>query len=148
MFFRREKPRQTTFDDRLEALRRAGFDVQPEPQASGRAARVVRDGCAAVIAEGPGGSALIRTRPGVLIHGEIAALVDGGFQKFFMTPGGIRRPALAAELKAVHNFQEDLREALGLETLYNEAMGTVSNLYLYDRLEGRDRGTPRRAWEL
>ena len=55
--------------------------------------------------------------------------------------------ALASELKAVHAFQEDLREALGLVSLYNESLGTVSTEYLYDRVQGRDRGVPKRPWE-
>ena len=67
--------------------------------------------------------------------------MDGGFQKFFLTPHGTRKPALAHELKAVQEFQEDLREAMGLVSLYNESLGTVSNQYIYDRVEGRDKGT-------
>ena len=54
---------------------------------------------------------------------------------------------LAEELKGVHEFQEDLREALGLESLYNESLGTVSTQYLYDRVKDRDRGAPKRPWE-
>jgi hypothetical protein len=77
----------------------------------------------------------------------IAKLVDGGFQKFFLAPDGSRKPALASELKGIHEFQEDLREALGLESLYNESLGTVSTQYLYDRVQDRDRGVPKRPWE-
>jgi len=43
--------------------------------------------------------------------------------------------------------QEDLREALGQISLYNEALGTVSTFYLYDRVRNRDKGVPKRAWE-
>jgi hypothetical protein len=148
MFFRREKPRATTFEERLDALRRAGFHVDPEPGGTGRQVRVSRDGCAAVVAEGPEGSAEVRSRAGLLVNGDIAALVDAGFQKFFLTHNGLRKPALAPELRAIHGFQEDLREALGLKSLYNESMGTVSDLYQYDRVEDRDRGVPQRAWEI
>jgi len=148
MFFRREKPREITFQDRLEALRQAGFELQPEAGGRETAVRVLRDGCASVIA--PAGEAGVRiaVRPGRLLKGEVAALVDGGFQKFFQSPGGARKPALAPELKALHRFQEDLREALGLTSLYNESLGTVSNLYFYDRVRDRDRGVPRRPWEV
>jgi hypothetical protein len=86
-------------------------------------------------------------RAGILVGGEIATLVDGGFQKFFRTPSGKNKPALASELKALHDFQEELREALGIENLYNEALGTVSTYYLYDRVKDRDRGVPKRVWE-
>jgi hypothetical protein len=78
---------------------------------------------------------------------EIGTLTDGGFQKFFMTPSGKRKPALAEELTAIQNFQEDLREAFGLTSLYNESLGTVSNKYLYDRVEGRDDAPHHKPWE-
>ena len=84
---------------------------------------------------------------GVVMSGEIGALVDGGFQKFFQTPTGKRKPALAADLHGLHDFQEDLREALGQDSLYNESLGTVSTLYLYDRVKDRDKGVAKREWE-
>ena len=95
----------------------------------------------------PDGTPHVVERAGLLMGDEVGALVDGGFQKFFQTPGGKRQPALASQLKALHDFEEDLREALGQESLYNEALGTVSTYYLYDRVKGRDQGVPKRAWE-
>ena len=68
-------------------------------------------------------------------------------QKFFLTPSGKRQPAQAADLSGLHDFQEDLKEALGQVSLYNEALGTVSTFYLYDRVRDRDKGVPKRAWE-
>ena len=143
MFFRRERPRQPTFEDRLENTKKAGFAAAP---IDGGHLKLTRDGCAAVL-ENAGGQPRIVHRAGLLIGGEIAALVDVGYQKFWQTPAGKRKPAMAAELKALHDFEEDLREALGKESLYNEALGTVSTYYLYDRLQDRDRGIPKRAWE-
>ena len=35
-----------------------------------------------------------------------------------------------------------------MESLYNESLGTVSTFYNYDRLKDRDRGVPKRAWEV
>ena len=35
-----------------------------------------------------------------------------------------------------------------MTSLYNEAMGTVSNMYLYDRVAGRDQGTNDKAWDV
>ena len=40
-----------------------------------------------------------------------------------------------------------MKEALGQVSLYNEALGTVSTLYLYDRVKDRDKGVAKRAWE-
>ena len=70
-------------------------------------------------------------------------LVDGGFQKFFRTPTGKKKPALADELKELHAFEADLKDHLGLKSLYNEGLGTVSTLYQYDRVKDRDRGVPK-----
>ena len=145
MFFRRERPKVLTFDDHMSAARAAGFKT--ESVGSGKT-RVERNGIAAVLAAGADGVPGVTERAGVVMGKEIGTLTDGGFQKFFTTPSGKRKPALAEELKEIHNFQEDLREALGLTTLYNESLGTVSNLYLYDRVEGRDRGDHDKPWEV
>jgi hypothetical protein len=142
MFFRRQTPKPITFDERLNSLRKAGFTVAP---VDGRV-RVERNGCAAVLAPEMDGTVRVVERPGLLLHGEIGALLDGGYQKFFRTPSGRRKPALAQELQAIHGFSEDLREALGLVSLYNESLGTVSRYYMYDRVEDRDHGV-KRIWE-
>lgn len=142
MFFRRPPVTPPTFEQRLEMLRQSGFASQPEPD--GRV-KVSREGCGSVIENVPGGLPRV-VRVGFLIGGEIAVLVDGGFQKFWQTPGGNREPALAHQLKTLHAFQEDLREALGLESWYNTSLGTTNDLHLYDRLRDRDRGEPRRPW--
>jgi hypothetical protein len=73
-------------------------------------------------------------------------LVDAGYQKFFETPSQKRLPAQASHLKAIHAFDEDLREALGIKSLYNESLGTRNDLHMYDRVEGRDHPRPR-PWD-
>lgn len=128
MFFRRPQPTQPSFEDRLQALKQRGFEVEPQPD--GRV-RVVRDGCAAIAADGR------IEQAGYAIRGSIARLVDGGFQKFWAVDGRRVAPALASQLKALHAFEEDLREELGLESLYNTSLGTTNDLHIYDRLEGR-----------
>ena len=53
-------------------------------------------------------------------------------------------------MKALQQFSEELKEALGLPSLYNESLGTVSEAYQYDRVVGRDKPTtdrPKRPWE-
>lgn len=145
MFFRRDRPKVLTFDDHMSAARAAGFRVE---SVGGGKTRVERNGVAAIFEPGADGVPVVTERAGVVMGKEIGTLTDGGFQKFFTTPSGKRKPALAEELKEIHNFQEDLREALGLTTLYNESLGTVSNLYLYDRVEGRDQGEHDKPWEM
>ena len=142
MFFRRERPRTPSPNERMEALGRAGFQVSSHADG----VRVVHGTCAIDLKEEAGelrGSG----RAGILIGQEIGALVDGGFQKFFRTPSGKKKPATADELKDLHDFEEDIKETLGQKSLYNESLGTVSTYYLYDRVADRDRGVPKRAWE-
>ena len=144
MFFRRERPKKLTFEDHMSAASAAGFRVESHNGKSW----IERNGIAATFQPGPEGIPEVAARAGVVMGKEIGTLTDGGFQKFFMTPAGKRKPALAEELREIHNFEEDLREALGLTVLYNESLGTVSNLYLYDRVEGRDRGDQHKPWEV
>jgi hypothetical protein len=144
MFFRRERPKQLTFEDQMSAARAAGFRTE----SAGAGTRIERNGIAAVVqSAGPDGAVKFTERAGVVMGKEIGSLTDGGFQKFFTTPSGKRKPALAEELKEIQNFQEDLREAMNLTSLYNESLGTVSNLYIYDRVEGRDAGRHDKPWQ-
>jgi hypothetical protein len=143
MFFRRTREVKLSFQDRVNTLAAAGFTVAPQ---AGGSARVSR-GCYAVDLKEANGALQVEDRAGVLMGGEIAVLVDGGFQKFFRAPSGKKKPALADELKALHDFEADLKEKLGLTSLYNEGLGTVSTLYQYDRVQDRDRGVPKRVWE-
>jgi hypothetical protein len=143
MFFRRQVPKNPSFAERMENLRKTGFTVLPGP---GGLTRVIRGVCAVDLKEN-GPSVDVSDRAGILMGSEIGVLVDGGYQKFFQTPSTKRKPALAEELKALHDFEEDVKEALGQVNLYNEALGTVSTLYLYDRVADRDQGVPKRAWE-
>jgi hypothetical protein len=144
MFFRRQTVKTLTFDDRLSEARTAGFTTA---SAGSGKTRIERSGVACVAEAGDEGLPRITSRAGVVMGSEIGTLTDGGFQKFFVTPGGKRHPAQAHELKAVQDFQEDLREALGMTSLYNESLGTVSNQYVYDRVEGRDAGRHDKPWQ-
>jgi hypothetical protein len=59
-------------------------------------------------------------------------------------------PATAAQLQAIHVFGEELTQLTGGISLYNESLGTTSDLYEYDRLKGREAAepSPARPWEL
>jgi hypothetical protein len=141
MFFRREKPRQITFEDRLQTLRELGFQTEPK---SGKT-RVSRAGCAVLLSSD--GDSVIAGKPGLLIGDEIGVLTHGGFQMFFRTDAGVMRPARAEQLRALHAFTEDLREAIGEDSLYNQSLGTTCESHLYDRVEQRDAGRAPKAWE-
>jgi hypothetical protein len=126
MFFRRKRPHSPTFEERLGTLKQMGFGV--EPMKAGRAC-LRRGECAAMVVPDQ------ILHAGIEIHGEIAVLVDGGFQKFLVTSTGERKPALADQLKALHDFEEDLRLGLGLTSLYNESLGTTFDRHAYDGLQ-------------
>ncbi len=143
MFFRNEAPRQLTFQDHLAKLKQAGFEVQTE--SAGRA-KIIRGGCGAIVEDAGTGKVKLG-KAGVLVGGEIAMLVSAGYQMFLRAPSGKDLPALAPQLQALHAFDEDLREALGLTSLYNVALGTTSDEHLYDRLEDRDKPVHPRPWE-
>jgi hypothetical protein len=118
----------------IERLRRAGFDGQAQP---GGGVLVSKHGCGAVLEQTAAGDLGFAVRPGLLVGGQIAHLTDRGFQKFWQDDER-SFPALAEQLKALHDFEQGLRVALGMTTLYNEALGTVSSRYVYDRVEGRE----------
>jgi hypothetical protein len=86
--------------------------------------------------------------PGIIVGSEIARLVDAGYQKFIQTPSGKRRAALAEDLREIHSFDEDLRSAMGMDGTYNLSLGTVSNQYIYDRVEERDHSAPKEPWKI
>ena len=143
MFFRREILREPSFTERLGNLKSLGFTVN---FLNAGHARASRDGIGALVEERPGQRPHVN-RAGLLIGDEIGLLVNGGYQMFWRTPAGKRMPALAPQLKNLHAFEEDLKEGLGLPSLYNESLGTTSDLHLYDRVEHRDEGDAHKPWE-
>jgi hypothetical protein len=143
MFFRRDIPNVPTFRDHINRLKRAGFKV--ETSADGRA-QIQKHGVAAIIGdEGKGHSQIEKS--GVLINGEIATLLSTGYQMFLTVPSGKRYPAQAEQLKALHEFEMDIKEALGLTDLYNTSLGTTSRNHMYDRVTKRDSGTQPKPWQ-
>ena len=103
---------------------------------------VTKGGAAAVLVPGKGdarvenGTAGIGGDPGDPGARAIAAL-DRGYQKFIKT-SQYELPATASQLHAIHQFTEELNQVTGGMGLYNESLGTTSDLYQYDRLQGRE----------
>ena len=133
---------ELTFDGVLSTLGNERFDVAPAAGGAkgvAGARRVSKYGCAAELAPGLGKDAPVRlfAKAGWVLGGEISRLVDHGYQKFLET-SKLRIPAAAEHLRCIHKFDQELREATGALSLYNESMGTTSDVYLYDRLKGRE----------
>jgi hypothetical protein len=144
------KSQNPNFDQTIEILRNHGFEVTPFTGVAGGTV-VAKYGAAAVLVPSPlarvkgdqpeVGSAAYYERPGAFIGGEIARLVDRGYQKFLAT-SHFEIPATAAMLQAIHLFGEELKQLCGGISLYNESLGTTSDVYEYDRLQGREPAEP------
>lgn len=143
-----KKSRHPNFDQTLEILRAHSFEVAPFAGAAG-GVLVSKHGAGAVLVPGEGSAVALWERPGAVLGGEVARLVDRGYQKFLKT-SRYELPATAAQLEAIHLFSEELSQLTGAISLYNEGLGTTSDLYEYDRLEGREAAEPgpARPWEL
>jgi hypothetical protein len=138
-----------TYEEALAWLRDNGFDVTDAP---GTTARVFlrKYNVSAAIQKAQDDGIKIFAYPGYLIGSEISKLVNKGYQQFLKT-SKTEVPASADQLKALQTFSEELKQALGLPSLYNESLGTVSEAYHYDRVENRDKATvdrPKRPWEV
>ena len=144
MFFRTEAAKKVVFQDYLKKAEEAGFAVAPVGTSQ---AKVSRKNVAAILEDVPGSAPKMAESPGIVVGAEIARLVDGGYQKFIVTPSGKKRAALAQDLREIHAFDEDLRAALGMSGMYNLSLGTVSNQYIYDRVEERDEKAPKEPWK-
>lgn len=141
------KVEQRTYEYVLSWLREHGFDLLEAPGTQGRVFLKKYGVSAAIQKDGDG--VKIFAYPGYLIGSEISKLVNRGYQQFLKTSKN-EVPATADHLKALQQFTEELKEGLGLPSLYNESLGTVSESYQYDRVENRDKSSaerPKRPWE-
>ncbi|MGA9529616.1 MAG: hypothetical protein WBS24_15985 [Terriglobales bacterium] len=142
------KIEQRTYEEAVAWLREHGFDLIEAPGTEGRVF-LKKYNCSAAIQKNGDGGAKIFAYPGYLIGSEISKLVNRGYQQFLKT-AKTEVPATADHLKALHQFAEELKEALALPSLYNESLGTVSESYQYDRVKDRDEPVverPKRPWE-
>jgi hypothetical protein len=143
------KTEQKTYEDALSWLREHGFDVLEAPGTTGRVFLKKYNVSAAIQKDGADGVRIF-AYPGYLVGSEISKLVNKGYQQFLKT-SKTEIPATADHLKALHSFSEELKEALGLPSLYNESLGTVSESYQYDRIVDRDKPQAerkKRPWEV
>ena len=144
-------PLKTTtrsFGNALRWLSDHSFAVTP-PAPGGNIYRITKDQCVAEVEVAADGNSRVAAFPACLVGGEPAVLVDRGYQKFFKT-STMEIAATAARLESLHGFSEELKQALGYTSLYNEGLGSVSDSYQYDRVADRDLAEnqrPHRPWE-
>jgi hypothetical protein len=138
-----------TFEEALSWLRDHGFDVTDAPGTNGRVF-LRKNNVSAAIQKADDDTVKIFAYPGYLIGNEISKLVNRGYQQFLKTSKN-EIPATADHLKALQTFAEELKMGLGLPSLYNESLGTVSESYHYDRIKDADKAMvdrPKRPWEV
>jgi hypothetical protein len=140
---------QRSYEEALNWLRDHGFDLIEAPGTQGRVF-LKKYCCSAAIQKNGDDGVKIFAYPGYLIGSEISKLINRGYQQFLKT-AKTEVPATADHLKALQQFTEELKEGLGLPSLYNESLGTVSESYQYDRIEDRDKPKAerrKRPWEV
>jgi hypothetical protein len=146
----KQKLRNPDFDQILDALLKHSFELTPSTDVSG-GVLISKHGAGAVLAAAKGQEMRIvfAVPPGAMVGDQVALLLDRGYQKFIKT-SQFEIPATASQLHAIHLFTEELKQVMGVGNLYNEALGTTSDLYEYDRLKGRETAppVPRRPSEL
>ena len=135
-----DRPSLATAQEKLAAL---GFELQSLNDGKVLARKL---GCAAVLAAASDGSIEFAAPPGLVVDGELALLIDRGYQKFFKT-ADTQRPAWPEQIRDLARFENELRFACGIPVLYNQSLGSVSDRYLYDRIWYRDQGRQPKAWE-
>jgi hypothetical protein len=138
-----------TYEEALAWLRDHGFDVTEAPGTNSRVF-LRKYNVSAAIQKASDDNVKIFAYPGCLVGSEISKLVNRGYQQFLKTSKA-ELPATAEHLKSLQSFAEELKLALGLPSLYNESLGTVSEAYQYDRVENRDKAEvdrPKRPWEV
>jgi len=117
----------------IESLAALGFAVG----STRGVVRVEKYGSGAEFRKGTNELYQMTVVPTVMAKGRFTKLWDAGYQKFLLTDDGFKLPALATHLENLRKFNEELRTALGVPTFYNEALGSVSQLSVYDRVKGR-----------
>ena len=104
--------------------------------------RVEKYGCGAEFRQNPDARFQMTILPSIMLKGQFTRLWDAGYQKFLLTDDGLKVPAQATHLSNLRMFNEELRTALGVPTFYNEALGSVSTVSVYDRVLGRTGDVP------
>jgi len=122
----------------IESMAALGFSVG----STRGVVRVEKYGCGAEFRQIPGGQFQMTIQPTIMLNGQFTRLWDAGYQKFLLTDDGVKFPAQAYHLANLRKFNEELRTVLGVPTFYNEALGSVSQVSVYDRVKGREGDVP------
>ncbi len=104
--------------------------------------RIEKYGCGAELRKEPHGGYRMTIIPSIMLQGQFTHLWDAGYQKFLLTNEGRKYPIRVTQLGDLRRFNEELRDALGVPTYYNEALGSTCHYSVYDRVKGRPGDVP------
>src|SRR5256885_15057372 len=116
------KVESRSYDEAVSWLRDNGFDLIEAPGTTGRVF-LKKYNCSAAIQKDGDNGVKIFAYPGYLISGEISKLINRGYQQVLKT-SKTEVAATADHLKALQQFSEELKEAIGIPSLYNGSLGT------------------------
>jgi hypothetical protein len=122
----------------IESLAALGFTVG----STRGVVRVEKYGCGSEFRQDSDSRYQLTIIPTIMVKGQFSRLWDAGYQKFLLTDEGVKLPALASHLENLRKYNEELLTALGIPTFYNEALGSVSQVSIYDRVRGREGDVP------
>ena len=122
----------------MESLPERGFVVS----STGGVTRVEKYGAGAEFRRTSDDHYTMTILPTIVLNGQFVRLWDAGYQKFLLTDDGRKFPAHAEQLVSMRKFNEELRTALGVPTYYNEALGSIAQVSVYDRVKGRSGDVP------
>jgi hypothetical protein len=113
----------------------ASFEVV-EISGSPESIAVRKNNCARLLERDATGAWAASGPPTLKVRGLDCKLEDQGYQKFWYHEGK-RFPIRLADLRTLHQFDQEVRAILGLKSLYHESLGTTCARSAYDRLSGR-----------
>lgn len=122
----------------VESLSSKGFLVR----SSGGVVRIERHDCGAELRRAADSVYQMTVMPSIMLQGQFTRLWDAGYQKFLITHDSKKVPAHRVQLANLRQFNEELREALGVPTYYNEALGSTCQVTVYDRVKGMPGDVP------
>ena len=122
----------------IESLAALGFTVG----STRGVVRVEKYGSGAEFRQDTDGRYQMTVLPTIMVKGQFSRLWDAGYQKFLLTNDDLKFPALATHLQNLRQFNEELRTALGMPTFYNEALSSMSQVSVYDRIKGHKGDVP------
>lgn len=122
--------------DLRERFAQTGFEIVEASEERPGTMGVKKHNCLRYLKRNSQGAWVPSGPPYFIVRGLNCELEDRGYQKFWYA-NEKRFPIRVADLNTFHRFDEEVREIMGLKSLYNESLGSTCARTVYDRLSGR-----------